>query len=229
MGTVHWRKTDARYKKGFPMPVAVPTITDVVFEFCGVLLDWRTRACLEGRFAAAPVDRICADDDPCGFFGYEDRMDAGEDFDSIWPDVVAEQGERVAGIFRYYIAHYDDALPRMLPGMERLLRDLKAAGYGVWGLTNWSHETFHFAFEKFPQLAELLQGTIVSGVEKMHKPNTDIYELAMSRFGLSPESSVFLDDTAKNVAGARSAGMHAFRFVDAAQARRDLESLGVRV
>ena len=229
MGTVHWQKTDARYKKGFPMTVAVPTITDVVFDFCGVLLDWRTRACLEGRFDDATVDRICADDDPCGFFGYEDRMDAGEDFDSIWPDVVAEQGERVAGIFRYYIAHYDDALPRMLPGMERLLRDLKAAGYGVWGLTNWSHETFHFAFEKFPQLAELLQGTIVSGVEKMHKPNADIYELAMSRFGLSPESSVFLDDTAKNVAGARSAGMHAFRFVDADQARRDLESLGVRV
>ena len=105
MGTVHWRKTDARYKKGFPMTVAVPTITDVVFDFCGVLLDWRTRACLEGRFDDATVDRICADDDPCGFFGYEDRMDAGEDFDSIWPDVVAEQGERVAGIFRYYIAH----------------------------------------------------------------------------------------------------------------------------
>ena len=101
------------------MTVAVPTITDVVFDFCGVLLDWRTRACLEGRFDDATVDRICADDDPCGFFGYEDRMDAGEDFDSIWPDVVAEQGERVAGIFRYYIAHYDDALPRMLPGMAR--------------------------------------------------------------------------------------------------------------
>ena len=61
MGTVHWRKTDARYKKGFPMTVAVPTITDVVFDFCGVLLDWRTRACLEGRFDDATVDRICAD------------------------------------------------------------------------------------------------------------------------------------------------------------------------
>ena len=80
------------------MTVAVPTITDVVFDFCGVLLDWRTRACLEGRFDDATVDRICADDDPCGFFGYEDRMDAGEDFDSIWPDVVAEQ-QKVADAF----------------------------------------------------------------------------------------------------------------------------------
>ncbi len=66
-----------RYKKGFPMTVAVPTITDVVFDFCGVLLDWRTRTCREGRFDDATVDRICADDDPCGFFGYEDRMTPG--------------------------------------------------------------------------------------------------------------------------------------------------------
>lgn len=204
------------------------SITDVVFDFCGVLLDWQTRACLQGKFDDAIVDRICADDDPCGFFGYEDRMDAGEDFDHIYPDVVREQGEELAEIFRYYIAHYDDALPCMLPGMEQLLRDLKAAGYGVWGLTNWSHETFHFAFEKFPQLAELLQDTVVSGVEKLHKPNADIYELALSRFGIAPESSVFLDDTSKNVTGARAVGMHAFRFTDAQQARRDLASLGMR-
>ncbi len=204
------------------------SITDVVFDFCGVLLDWQTRACLQGKFDDAIVDRICADDDPCGFFGYEDRMDAGEDFDHIYPDVVREQGEELAEIFRYYIAHYDDALPCMLPGMEQLLRDLKAAGYGVWGLTNWSHETFHFAFEKFPQLAELLQDTVVSGVEKLHKPNADIYELALSRFNIAPESSVFLDDTSKNVTGARAVGMHAFRFTDAQQARRDLASLGMR-
>lgn len=80
-------------------------------------------------------------------------MDHGEDFEDIYPDVVREQGEEIAEIFRDYIERYDDALPRMIPNMEQLLRDLKAAGYGVWGLTNWSHETFHFAFERFPQLA----------------------------------------------------------------------------
>lgn len=204
------------------------TITDVVFDFCGVLLDWQTRACLEGHFDAETVDRICADDDPCGFFRYEDRMDAGEDFASIWPDVVHEQGEGIAEIFRYYIEHYDDALPRMLPGMEELLVDLNIAGYGVWGLTNWSHETFHLAFEKFPQLERLLKGTVVSGVEKMHKPNADIYQLAEHRFGLTPSHTVFLDDTAKNVAGAQAVGWHAFRFTTAEQVRADLASLGVR-
>ena len=184
-------------------------VTDVVFDFCGVLIDWQTRACLEGRYPQVVVDRICADNDPCGFYDYEDRMDHGEDFEAIYPDVVREQGEEIAEIFRDYIERYGDALPRMIPDMEQLLRDLKAAGYGVWGLTNWSHETFHFAFERFPQLGELLQGTVVSGVEKMHKPNADIYELALSRFNLRPESSVFFDDTAKNVTGActRSASL----------------------
>lgn len=209
-------------------PTASP-ISDVIFDFCGVLLDWRTRACLEGRFDPALVDAICADDDPHGFFRYEDRMDAGEDFDHIYPDVVREQGERIAAIFRYYIDHYVDALPRMMPGMEALLRDLKTAGYGVWGLTNWSHETFPMALAKFPQLTELLDGTVVSGVEKMHKPNADIYELTLTRFGLQADRCVFLDDTAGNVAGAQAVGIRALRFTDADRARADLAALGVRL
>lgn len=202
-------------------------VTDVVFDFCGVLLDWNTRACLWGRFPDETVDRICADDDPCGFFRYEDRMDAGEDFDAIWPDVVREQGERIAAIFRYYIGHYGDALPRMLPGMEALLADLRRAGYGVWGLTNWSHETFHIAFERFPSIERLLGGTVVSGVEKLHKPDAAIYRLAERRFGLTPARTVFFDDTARNVEGAQAVGWHAFRFVTAERARADLASLGV--
>ena len=153
-------------------------------------------------------------------------MDAGEDFTDIYPDVVREHGKEVAQVFRYYIEHYGDALPRMLPGMEQLLGDLNAAGYRVWGLTNWSHETFHIAFEKYPQLERLLRGTVVSGVEKMHKPNADIYRLAERRFGLTPTGTVFFDDTARNVAGAQAVGWHAFRFSDAEQARADLHSLG---
>lgn len=204
-------------------------ITDVIFDFCGVLFDWSTRACLEGHYPDDVVDAICADDDPHGFFRYEDRMDAGEDFARIYPDVVREQGEDIARIFKYYIEHYGDALPRMLPGMEQLLRDLKAHGYGVWGLTNWSHETIHIAFDKYPVLDDLLEGTVVSGIEKMHKPNADIYKLALSRFGLEAGNCVFFDDTAKNVVGANEVGIHGVLFENAAQARESLADLGVRL
>lgn len=204
-------------------------ITDVIFDFCGVLIDWQVRACLGGRFPDDVVSAICADDDPHGFFRYEGRMDEGEDFDTIYPDVVREQGDEIAGIFRYYIDHYDDALDRLLPGMVELVRDLKRHGYGVWGLTNWSHETIHFAFDKYPQLDELLDGTVVSGVEKMFKPNADIYELTLNRFGLNAAQCVFFDDTAKNVAGANEVGIHGILFENALAARQSLAALGVRL
>ncbi len=204
-------------------------ISDVIFDFCGVLLDWRLHACLDGKFDEGVADRICAPNDPCGFYRYEDRMDAGEDFADVYHDVVREQGKDIAAIFRYYIEHYADALPRMMPGMEALMRDLKANGYSIWGLTNWSHETIHIAFEKFPTLGELLNDTIVSGVEKVHKPNADIYTLALQRFGLQAEHCVFLDDTPKNVVGAQAVGIHGVHFSDAEQARKDLVGLGVNI
>lgn len=208
---------------------AIPAITDVIFDFCGVVVDWQCRAALEGRYPQELVDRICSDDDEYGFFDYEDRMDHGELLDEVLPSVERDHGKEIADIFKDYITRYNDALVGLLPGSEQLLRDLKTAGYGVWGLTNWSCETIHFAFEKFPQLGEVLDGTLVSGEEKMFKPNADFYELAMNRFNIKAETSVFFDDTLKNVAGANAVGIHAFRFMDAEQARKDLASLGVRL
>ncbi len=208
---------------------ATPAITDVIFDFCGVVVDWQCRAALKGRYPQDLVDRICSDDDEYGFFDYEDRMDHGELLADVLPDVERDHGRGIADIFKDYITRYNDALVGLLPGSEQLLRDLRAAGYGVWGLTNWSCETIHFAFEKFPQLGEVLAGTLVSGEEKMFKPNADFYELALDRFGIKAETSVFFDDTLKNVVGANAVGIHAFRFTDAQQARKDLASLGVRL
>lgn len=206
---------------------APPTITDVVFDFCGVLVDWQCRAALDGHYPEELVDAIVAPDDPYGFFDYEDRMDGGMLLADILPVVQADHGKDIADVFAYYIAHYGDALPRMVPGMETLLADLRAAGLRTWGLTNWSSETFHFAFERFPVLQGLLEDTVVSGVERLHKPDAAIYELAQARFGLDPGRTLFLDDTAGNVEGARAVGWHALRFRDAAQVRADLEHLHV--
>lgn len=202
-------------------------ITDIVFDFCGVLVDWQCRAALEGRYPDELVDRICADDDPLGFFRYEDWMDGGMLLADVLPIVAREQGPDIADVFRDYIERYGDALPRLVPGAEELLRDLEAAGLRLWGLTNWSGETFHFAFERFPQLERYLGGTVVSGVEKLRKPNADIYELAQRRFSLEPASTLFFDDTAKNVEGARAVGWNAARFTTPQHAREQLAQFGV--
>lgn len=204
-------------------------IRDVVFDFCGVLINWQCRAALEGRFAQDIVDEICDEQDSRGFFQYEDDMDGGELLQDVLVRVRNEHDEETARLFEFYINHYVDALPCLIPGAQRLLEDLVHCGIRVWGLTNWSSETFPVAFERFPQLEQLLSGTIVSGIEHKRKPHADIYELAMNRFHLDPQSTVFFDDTKKNVDGALAMGWHAFVFTSAQQARIDLESLGVHI
>lgn len=202
-------------------------ITDIVFDFCGVLIDWQCRAALDHVVDSALVDCICADDDPYGFFRYEAAMDGGVLLNDILPVVEQEQGAEIATIFAYYIHHYGDALPQLIPGMLPLLEELNNKGLRLWGLTNWSSETFPLAFERFPQLAALLTDTVVSGVEQMHKPQAQIYELAQSRFGLNPAHTLFFDDTHKNVLGARAVGWHALDFTTADQARHDLRELQI--
>ena len=180
------------------------------------------------------VDTICPNgsfgkNDLAGFYEFEDRMDGGELLKDLMPEYERRFGSELAEAFRWYCANYDQVLTRMMPGMVDLLHDLQKAGYGVWGLTNWSSETFPLALRKFPELSTLLQGTIISGVEHLHKPQPEIFELAMSRFNLEAEHTVFFDDKPANIDGAHAVGMHCFVFTTAEQARKDLASIGVEL
>ena len=70
---------------------------------------------------------------------------------------------------------------------------------------------------------------VVSGEERLLKPDARIYRVLLSRYGLKPEESIFLDDNAANVEGARAVGMASERFVSAGQAEQLLrEKYGIR-
>jgi 2-haloacid dehalogenase len=68
---------------------------------------------------------------------------------------------------------------------------------------------------------------VVSGTERLMKPDAAIYELAVRRFGMSAEELIFIDDRAENVAGAEAVGMHGHVFRDADSLRAELRALGV--
>ena len=93
-------------------------------------------------------------------------------------------------------------------------------------LTNWSAETFPIGRQRFPFL-QWFEGILVSGEERLIKPDRAIYDLLAQRYRVEPARAVFIDDSAVNVEGARRAGMHAIHFREPSALRRELAALGV--
>lgn len=204
-----------------------PSITDAVFDFGGVLLDWHPRLALEGAPGVAPdeLDDLFSDDDRCGFNYFEDLRDGGMPADEVLSHYREEYDERTADLYQLFESRWALGLVGTIPGVEQLLDDLAHAGVRLWGLTNWAADRFVEVRRRFPELVGRLNGVIVSGEEGMVKPDPAIYALAKRRFGLEPRSTVFLDDATYNVQAAQEAGWSGIRFRCSEQARQELRAL----
>ena len=112
-----------------------------------------------------------------------------------------------------------------------VLEALVAAQVPVFGLTNWPHQTWP---PKAAATADHNYGflqhfkdVVVSGQVKMHKPDEDIYDYALTRFGVRPEEAVFVDDLRENIETANRLGLHGIQFTDAASLHVELTNLGL--
>lgn len=115
-----------------------------------------------------------------------------------------------------------------IPGMAQLVCDLKAAGYGVYLLSNASYRQ-HEYWPRVPG-SEYFDGTLISADVKLVKPEREIYELMCSTFGLVADECVFIDDATINIEGAERVGIHGIVFHnDAKETREKLKELGVNI
>jgi 2-haloacid dehalogenase len=120
---------------------------------------------------------------------------------------------------------WDEMLNGEIPDSAAILSELKKS-YKLFALTNWSAETFHIALERFPFL-QMFEGIVVSGVEKMLKPDKRLFKALLDRFALKAEQCVYVDDTKRNVEVANELGFHAIHFISAADFKRKMESLNL--
>ena len=116
-----------------------------------------------------------------------------------------------------------------IDGMEDLVRELKAAGYGCYVLSNASVRFEKYCPEK-PVFA-LMDGLFVSAFYKMLKPDPAIYQRMCEEFSIDPEESIFIDDVAANIQGAESVGIRGIQFptYDVPALRENLRRAGVRI
>ena len=91
----------------------------------------------------------------------------------------------------------------------------------MYALTNWSGELFPIALELY-EFLHWFDGRVVSGDEKMRKPFPEFYQLTLDRFNLQPQTTLFIDDSLRNIKAAEALGIHCIRFENPAQLKRDL-------
>lgn len=210
--------------------------SDVIFDFCDVLVDWKPQVPLEGQVSAAVMSRLFDRNDPYGFWHYDELSDLGWSEERVLADyaehhgltVAAADGQDGTGLdasaleaFRLYFDRQKLALVGMLPGMPEILEDLNAAGVRCWGLTNFTVKYVEAARAMFPAL-QLLNDVVVSSAEEIHKPDLEIFQRAIARFGVNPARTAFVDDKPWNAEAGTAAGLHGIRFTDAASLRAQL-------
>ena len=113
-----------------------------------------------------------------------------------------------------------------MPGLRRSSPSWHQPASGLLGLTNWSDETFPVAERRFGILRRFA-AIVVSGTERLAKPDPRLYRLLLDRYQVDAASAVFVDDNAANCAAARELGLTAIQFVDADDLRARLVEAGM--
>ena len=196
-------------------------IKNVVFDFGGVLVDWNPHHLYDKYFGSVEkatwfLENICR-------YSWNLQMDKGKPFVEGVAELQAIYPEWSEAIGIYH-TRWIEMMGGEVEGTPDLLRRLKAAGYRVFGLSNWSMETFPLVRDEFPIFKEL-EGKVISGEELMVKPEPEIYHCLFERYSLVPEESIFIDDNADNVAASIREGMPAIRFVGAKELERELKEV----
>ena len=152
------------------------------------------------------------------------QHDAGRPLADMLPELKAEYPAH-APLIDAYAARFNETIPGPMPGSLELVERLDDAGVPLFAITNFGHE-FWEGFRPTQPVFDRCRDIIVSGTEKLIKPDPAIYALAIERFGIDPAGALFIDDVAPNIAGAESVGIAGHRFVDAATLERELAERG---
>lgn len=184
----------------------------VIFDIGNVLFHWDPRFLYErliddDRVLDAFVRDVVTHD-------WHFQHDAGRDFADTSAELAAlhpEQAELIAA----WGPRFNESIGGSVAGMHEIVEQLDDAGVPLFAITNFSHEFWPPFRAEWPDLFDRFRDVVVSGEERLVKPDPAIYRLALARFGLEPGGAVFVDDNPANVDAANALGIRAHLFRDA--------------
>ena len=191
---------------------------NIIFDFGNVLVEWHPELIYTEYFGDEAKAwwflRHVVDNE------WRGRIDAGESTAALTNELVARFPEYREAI-ELFDRRYFDMLTGEVPGMRALVGELKDRGFELYGLTNWSMETFPTARERFGIL-QMIDRYVVSAAERLIKPDPRLFRVLLDRYGLVAGDCIFVDDNPDNVAAARKLGMQGIVFTSADNLRKEL-------
>jgi 2-haloacid dehalogenase len=199
---------------------------NVVFDIGNVLLAWDPKILYRKIFSteAEVLDFLTRVLPP----EWNLEQDRGRGWSEAEAEKIAQFPEYTDAI-RAFRARWHETIPGAIDGTVDILAELKQAKIPLYAITNFASDTFREAQKRFPFLAHSFLDIVISGDEKLLKPEPEIYQILLKRQQLKAETCVFIDDSEKNVKAAASLGFHSLLFTTPHQFRKDLRKLGLPV
>jgi len=200
-------------------------IKNIVFDFGGVLMDWNPRYFFRDYFN---------DDEKMEHFlthiaqsEWNEEQDRGRSLVEGTEIQIKKFPEWEKEIRAYY-DNWTVMLKSDIPQNVEILRKLGNTNYELFGLTNWSAETFPYALENY-DFFQLFNGKIVvSGTEKLIKPDPEIWHVLLERYNILARESVFIDDNLRNIETAQSLGFNTVHVRPDTNLEKELIHLGIQ-
>lgn len=210
-----------------PRPGARATgaVEAVVLDWGNVMHRWQADGAVVGRVEPALWAELMSTGE---FARWNQMWDAGATLEEVLGAVAAEQPGRSdkARAMRTYWEHFEHSLTGPVEGTAALVDALLEAGTPLYCLTNFNHLLWPHGLSRVPQLARFA-GVVVSGQERLAKPDPRIYRLLLERYGLDAARTLFVDDSAANIAGAQAVGLATHHFTTAVGLHEDLAARGL--
>ncbi|KRB80919.1 hydrolase [Sphingomonas sp. Root710] len=188
-----------------------------------MLYDWNIRQFFEQLVPAHELDLFLRDVVTMDWHG---QHDAGRPFAETSAELIAAW-PRFAEAIAAYGPRFSDTVTGLLPGMVEIVRALHARGVPLYAITNFSHEFWPPFRAREAAIFDLFADIVVSGEEKLMKPDPAIYALALDRFGLEGPEAIFIDDREDNVRAAEAIGIRGHLFRGAPGLAAELHGFGL--
>jgi 2-haloacid dehalogenase len=195
----------------------------VVFDVGRVLYQWQLAHLFE-KIVSNP-DRLAKLLDEVVTEEWHFEADAGRSLADMVPERIALYPDFEAEI-RAYAARFNETIPGPVPGSHALVERLDARGMPLFAITNFGAE-FWAGFRPTAPIFDRFGQIVVSGEEKLAKPDPAIFALAQGRFGKPAEAMLFIDDNPANVETAAACGWQVHHFTQAPALEADLASRGL--